>query len=245
LGASLDESHEQGLILLKDIRPADQGDELRGCSLGQANAVVDIVAHLHAATWIEAGAPVPDGAERWMAQPWEQQRWGARVGKVRERYPGRCSEAVAERLVAMHTEVAEAIGGLVEGPVTWIHHDPHLDNVLWRPDGSPVLLDWSGARIAPPAIDVAGLLMSLAMCADAPLGPDQLLIEYVAALGRHGRSVAVEEVGRTAALALKLSIRGMVGWAGLVEEEPAEGRKLALRGDSVGRVLAAIRWLDR
>ncbi len=39
--------------------------------------------------------------------------------------------------------------------------------------------------------------------------------------------------------------RRMVGWAGLVEEEPAEGRKLALRGDSVGRVLAAIRWLDR
>jgi aminoglycoside phosphotransferase (APT) family kinase protein len=43
-------------------------------------------------------------------------------------------------------------------PAAWIQADTHLDNILWRLDGSAVILDWCNAAIGPPAVDRAGLL---------------------------------------------------------------------------------------
>lgn len=116
--------------------------------------------------------------------------------------------------------------------------------MLWRLDGSPVLLDWSGAVIGPPAVDVAVLLVSLAFRGAARIEPSQLLRTYASLLQRYGVETGLDEVTRTAALALRVQIRGMIGWAGAVRTPPDKGRKLALRTDSSGRVLAGIRWLD-
>ncbi|MDJ0953292.1 MAG: aminoglycoside phosphotransferase family protein [Acidimicrobiia bacterium] len=242
-GSYLD-SQGQGVILLEDIPQATQGDDLAGCTLAQALDLIDIVARLHATTWFDAASDAPIELDRWSAAAWAPERWSNRLEKARERYPDHYTAQIVERLAACSDEATAAIQVLALGPASWVHRDPHLDNILWRADGSPVLLDWSGAAIGPPAVDVAVLLVSLAFRNDAPIDPDQLLARYASSLQRYGVDAGLDEITRTAALALRIQIRGMIGWAGAVRTPPDAGRKLALRNDYSGRVLAGIRWLD-
>lgn len=39
----------------------------------------------------------------------------------------------------------------------WIHGDPHFDNVRWKVDGSPVLIDWESHCVGPIEWDIAQL----------------------------------------------------------------------------------------
>ena len=84
-GSYLDSSQGQGVILLEDILQATQGDDLAGCTLAQAHDMIDIVARLHAATWVDAASDAPIELDRWSASAWTRERWSNRLAKARER----------------------------------------------------------------------------------------------------------------------------------------------------------------
>lgn len=240
-GWSLEHGDGDGVILLEDISDATQGDDLLGCTRPQAEDLVRIVARLHATTWEETGdAGV---TEQWATPAWEPGRWAARLTEATMRYPSEFTDAVVARLESFDVEVAAAVHELAAGPVAWVHHDPHPDNMLWRPDGRPALLDWSGAVQAPPSLDVAVLLMSLAFRDDPPMQPAEVLALYRTTLEAHNVTPPPDQT-HSASLGLRPLMRGMVGWAGSSPAEPDTGRKLALRDASVGRVLRALAWID-
>jgi len=242
-GWQVDPSVDRGVILLEDVSPAYQGDDLLGCSEDQARSVIETVGRLHSLTRParrEARAP----AEQWEPPPtWEPERWDDRLARAHDRYPDQYTHEVLGRLAPLSDEAHAAVRRLADGPRSWVHHDPHLDNFLWRPDGTPVLLDWSGAVVGPPALDVAVLLTTLALRSEAPIRPGELLATYAATRRRLGVEADLEQVTFTASLALRRLIRGLVGWAGY-PDSPSAGRSLAIRDDSVGRVLAGLDWLD-
>lgn len=234
---------DQGLILLEDVSPVEQGDELVGCSAKQADAVIGVVAHLHSLPWFETADEVLADIERWEPLPWEPKRWEDRVVRAGERYPDHLTDQLMESLADFNDETLAASKQIAAGPLTWIHHDPHLDNVLWRSDGRPVLIDWSGAVIGPPAVDLAVLVVSFSLGDRSPMRPEDVIASYTAALDRHSVTLHLAQVRDMTSLGLRPLVRGLLGWAGFPGEDP-QGRQLALRDDAVSRVITGLEWLD-
>jgi Ser/Thr protein kinase RdoA (MazF antagonist) len=84
--------------------------------------------------------------------------WEARVSAAAARFPQILTPSLVDRLHRLSRRVQPAIESLRRSDACWIHGDAHLDNVLFRPDGTAILLDWSGAAIGPAAVDLARLL---------------------------------------------------------------------------------------
>jgi hypothetical protein len=233
----VDEATGRGVLLLEDITPAEQGDVLQGCTETKARAALAALARLHAHTWRAGDDSYPASLPRWGVQPMERDRWLDRLGRASQRFPQILTPAVVANIVDLPARVAPALDHFRRGPASWIQGDTHLDNVLWRPAGTAVLLDWCHASIGPPLGDLARFLSE---------GVDEesrtvLASAYVNELRQSGVEVALAEVTAALRLARHPLLQGMVGWAGR-EDLPSYGRaadvcESALRR-AVGRVLA-------
>ena len=239
LGSSIDGPSGAGVLLLEDVTPAAQGDELHGCSPERARAVIQVIARLHAGTWNATG--VPSG---WGRRPWEPGRWDDRLTLAAARYPDDFTPPRLARLKRFDGEADDAVANLARGPSTWIHGDPHLDNVLWRPNGDAVVLDWATSSIGPPAFDLAVLVTSLAMGPSPSLTPAEAIESYIANVTRDG-TVALSRADATqmVRLAIRHLIQGMVGFAGFPTEPPVRRARL-LRDHAAVTTTAALAWID-
>ncbi|MEA1902729.1 MAG: aminoglycoside phosphotransferase family protein [Actinomycetota bacterium] len=226
--------HSRNTTLFEDISPATQGDALLEASREQALSLIDLVAGLHAATW-------ESSAEPWVPAHWDMDRWSARIGLAGERYPDEITADLEQRLQALHDEVPTAITAVENGPFSWTHRDVGLDNILWRPDGSPVLLDWSSAAVSNPAFDVTPLL---GFSPDAPLTPEETISAYLAALRGRDTRWTETEATQSIVAGLRLLIRGQIGFAGF-PEEPTQPRLLAFRATTVRYAEKALEWIDQ
>lgn len=244
LGARIDHASDRGLILLEDVSPATQGNDVTGCSEAQAGTIIRLVAMLHAHTWMTSHDRPNDSIAAWSERDWETDRWTDRLTRAAARFPGGFDTELSARLSAFPAEAADAYDTLQRGPRAWVHRDPHPDNALWRADGRLVMLDWSNAMIAPPAIDVAVLLSSLAFREAAPLSPEEVLTEYIAELGDHALRVDDDDIRHSADAAVRLIIRGSIGWAGSTSDRSVPARLLELQAQVAQRVRSALRWLD-
>lgn len=243
-GATVDTASDQGVVLLEDIRPAVQGDDLVGCTKVQAMTIVRLVARLHAETWVPRHVRPADSVESWAQREWESDRWNDRLTRASSRFPDHFDSEMLARLSGLVIEAADAYDTLMPGPRAWVHRDPHPDNALWRPDGRLVLLDWSNAMIAPPAVDVAVLLWALSFRPAPPISPSDLLADYATSLSDSGRDADAGEIRRHAEAAVRLLIRGSIGWAGSTAARPNSARALDLQAQTAERAKSALRWLD-
>lgn len=236
----LDIEGDVGVILMEDVVPATQGDDLVGCTRQQALEVLDILVHLHQNSRLGAlGAT--NNEPRWRVRIADREKWAASLNRAADRYP---DIVTVERVARLRTFPAEIEAqGLASpsGNLTWVHVDPHLDNVLWRVDGSPVLIDWSNARIGPPEVDVAAMMMGYAFRTHAPISPDELIQIYA---DRTARSVDL--VTHAVVHALKPAyIQGSMGWVGEESNAGFPARKERLRDETALRLVRALDWVDR
>lgn len=230
---------DEGLLLLQDVSPAIQGDELEPCSRQRAVEVVQTVALLHDHT----AMPGP-GVEPWQAPRADEAWWTARVAMAAGRYPSLFGEEARERIEQLPGQIAGAASMLGRESTGWVHVDCHLDNVLWRPDGTAVLLDWSNARVGPPVVDVATMLFSLAFSDAAVMAPGELIAVYASATARPGREQDLARLSAAASAALVIHLRGILGWAGEPTNSGFHERKTRLRDDAIRRLFRAIEWID-
>ena len=157
----------------------------------------------------------------------EPDRWRDRLARASERFPA-ILEPIAEPLLDVPERVAHAGSVLRQGPASWLHVDAHLDNTLFRPDGTAVLLDWCNAAIGPPAIDLARFLIEGVVESSQPERVTALLSLYADELRRAGvEGVALAELETGFELALLPLLQGAVSWAGRHELEQ-NGRSAAL-----------------
>ncbi len=147
------------LLLMEDIDPAEQGDQITGCSVERATLAVESVVGLHAPRWndstlsdLEWLTPrVPErGAELAglyaMLFPEFAARYGRRLGSE----VITAGEAFGERL-------ADWFGAFVT-PTTLVHGDYRLDNMLFATGPGPApltVVDWQTAAIGHGPSDVA------------------------------------------------------------------------------------------
>lgn len=147
-------------LVLEDMAPAEQGDQIAGCTVDQARAAALNVAGLHAPTWCDPSLRQLDGV---IPSPADSADFVA--GFFRD---------AAEQFLARHTlqdPTRRVLQKFAERYVDWatgrpepfclVHNDYRLDNLLFAPAGGPdsvIAVDWQVLSVGLPLNDVALLV---------------------------------------------------------------------------------------
>lgn len=132
---------ETGVLIVEDIAPARQGDVLAGCIQRQALAATRALARIHAASRSVLAEGRTEDTPSWQVTVRTPREWQERLSSAAARFPQFLNAPLVERLRDLPRRVQVASSSLRRREPCWIHGDAHLDNVLFRPDGTAVLLD--------------------------------------------------------------------------------------------------------
>lgn len=154
------------VLLMDDVRDAVQGDQLAGCDVVRAQAVVDEAVGLHAPTWDRAGE-----FERfeWVSMPTAERTeqlhglFSFTLPGFLDRYADRLSadeQDIGRLLVERYPAIAAAVADWAASNSAWCitHADYRLDNILFgaTPAAPPVtVVDWQTAAVGIGPADVA------------------------------------------------------------------------------------------
>jgi hypothetical protein len=191
LFTDIDEASGEFVLLMEDLAPAEQGDQLAGVTLNQARLVIDEAAKLHASHWDDDGLdelPWVSGAKAAPASAATPETVAMLWAGFRQRY--------GERLQPDWIEVGETLsrrasllGDHRAGPRCLTHNDYRPDNMMFATaaGGHPItVLDWQSFAYGVGATDVAYFLAG-ALPADARRAAEpELLARYLEGLRAHG-----------------------------------------------------------
>ena len=156
LHADIDPATGSFVLLLEDMAPAEQGDQLVGCSVDQARASLSELVNLHAPRW---GDPTLRDIE-WLLGD----RGPARemmIGLLPTMWDGftdRYADRLGDHVLEAGRIVFARLGSFYadRDPATVVHGDYRLDNLLFHPDdGSVAVLDWQTCTVGPGPADAA------------------------------------------------------------------------------------------
>ena len=149
------------VLLLEDLSGARPGDQVNGCSPGDAELVVRNLARLHARWWDSDRLrrmdwlpnPAEPDASRRMRETYRS-AWDRVSVTFGSAYPDGVYE-IADRFSACYEEIMRPLG---ESPITLIHGDCRLGNLFFRDNGGDaevVSIDWQLASFSRGATDLA------------------------------------------------------------------------------------------
>lgn len=162
-----DDATHDFVLIMEDITPAHQGDQIEGCSVSQAELLIDQAVGLHAPTWgrgLELAAQID-----WLQSmtPERVEFTGSILGHTWpgfvDRYQGPIGDADVElgaALIGRYGALIDAVRRWAERCDGWCvtHGDYRPDNVLFGSDASapPVtVVDWQVIGIGIGPSDVA------------------------------------------------------------------------------------------
>jgi aminoglycoside phosphotransferase (APT) family kinase protein len=147
------------VLLLEDLAPATQGDQLRGCTPAQAHVAVRALAGLHGPRWCDPAwhaftATALPAADPGMAKG---------LGDVARMATDMFLERLGDRLTKADRETLDDFPGrvpawLLANPQRFslLHGDYRLDNLMFAPDNaSVVVVDWQTLSVGLPTRDLA------------------------------------------------------------------------------------------
>lgn len=186
-GAVDDDGH--CLLLLSDLAPARQGDQLAGCTPEQARAAAVALAGLHGPRWCDPAwrtvdittmpLPTPESAAG-LAEV-----TGMAVDVVLDRLGGRLPDEDADTVRAFPDAVAPWLMARQER-FALLHGDYRLDNLLFGPGGSVSVVDWQTLAVGLPARDLSYLLATGLLPAERRASERAIVEAYRTALAAHG-----------------------------------------------------------
>lgn len=248
------------VLVMEDLstRPGGglcQGDEFIGASDAQAAAAARTLAILHARYWRapEEGGPVAhapylEGFRKMFhpgARRTQQYVYMFSAPRIPREFPGVLSEEETALLEGLGPQVADHLHKLNSGPMTLIHGDYRLANMLFSPDDPDTfaLVDWQATDIACGLFDLAYFITT---CLDDDLRrrKEGTLIEtYHATLTGAGvRDLGLDKCRRLYRACVLASLVRVVMTAGLpgMGSKPTAGlTRLFLR-----RTVSAINDMD-
>jgi aminoglycoside/choline kinase family phosphotransferase len=181
------------VLLIEDLFPARAGDLAAGCSLEQAAAIVDVLAHMHGTWWarpeLEAMSwlPAPDqpSAVELMTEIAEE-AWASFVRRAGTHLP-EVARDIGERVMS----APSVLERLASAPRTLVHGDVRINNVMFDPDHAErvrAIIDWQTVSRARGPIDVASLFVTSLAPGDRRIAERDLLPRYHEALCARGVS---------------------------------------------------------
>ena len=242
--AAHDPESQDFVLLLEDLSDYRIGDQVAGCTLSEAQAVVEAIAHLHAATWTGADYP---GLQSHAS---DMQR-GGMVGGFQLGWPvvlEQFADLVPTSARIAGDRMPDAVGRLLDemcsDPVCLSHADVRLDNIFFGADGEVVLVDWQSACTSAPEQDLAYFLTQ-SVPRDV-LSQDDLVGRYHQTLSAHlaARGVAypIEQCRERYRLCALYLLCYAVVIAGTLDMGNERGQQLART--LLGNSLAALDEMD-
>ena len=184
-------------IVLEDLAPARQGDQIAGCEGKQARLAMLALAQLHAPVFADPEL----GATPWLNQPnpLTQALLAQLLPAFLERYH--------ERIAPEHEQVCRRFVESLDGwsadrrpPLGLVHGDYRLDNMLFGSEDAPrpfAVVDWQTVSWGPVMTDAAYFLGASLEPAERRAHEQRLVREYHEALLQHGvRGFSWEECWR-------------------------------------------------
>lgn len=161
--ADIDLATGEFVLVLEDLSPCVQGDQLAGCTVAQAELAMDELAKLHAPRWND---PALAGVE-WLNRNSTEESLAFSEMLLPQLLPG-FLERYADRLEPVHVALAERLFSRIgrflrhrPGPRAVQHGDYRLDNMLFGTSagGYPLaVVDWQTVVWGPPAFDTSYFL---------------------------------------------------------------------------------------
>jgi hypothetical protein len=186
--AARDPQTDAFTLLLADLAPCTQGDDITGCTPAVAAEALRRLAALHAFGWEN---------DSYAAHPWlnrsSPESTAMMTGVVTSLAPS-FLERFDAHLAPEHRDLIgrilphiPSIIGSYDGPRTLVHGDYRLDNMLF-PEGAtaPMIVDWQTASWSAPASDVAYFIGGSLTTEDRRAHAAELLDAYHQALVAEG-----------------------------------------------------------
>lgn len=147
------------VLLLADMAPAEQGDQIAGCSADEAQLAVRALAGLHAPSWCDPKLTDFPG----IAMPKPDAAMASGMGDVAKMATDITLEKLGDRMTAedratLSASMAVVTPWLLTEPDRFalLHGDYRLDNMLFDPDRTRVtVVDWQTLGSGLPARDLA------------------------------------------------------------------------------------------
>ncbi len=189
--ADIDVTTAAFVLLLEDMAPAEQGDQLAGCSVDEAAVAVRELVGLHAPRWGDPGLAGYD----WLATNPEQGRALAlaMLPALWDGFRGRYGADIPDHVHQAGDIFFSHLAPYLEAPpaeaVTIVHGDYRLDNLLFdpTPGGTPIaVVDWQTCATGRGAADVAYFIGAGLQADDRRVAEDDLVRGYHADLTAAG-----------------------------------------------------------
>ena len=179
-------------LLLEDLAPAQQGDQLRGCDAQTATAALTQLVGLHGPSWCDVTLS---------ELSWLYNREGRPATATRDLYRAQLPGFVdryGAKLADDECRIIQQLGENDESPLTadglpdvfsLIHVDYRLDNLLFSSNDSSIsvaAVDWQSITLGSPLSDVAYFIGAGLTSADRVPVEEQLVREYFDALCASG-----------------------------------------------------------
>jgi len=158
--AEHDPENENFALIMEDMAPGVQGDQLEGTSLEHAERAIDLAAELHAAHWQDAHLQSIECLQGTEAAP--ESPFGAEIIAMlwqgfKERYAGQISSDALE-IGDTITGEAKDWAKKYSGPVCLMHGDYRLDNMLFSAASAKkplAVVDWQTVGVGCGAQDIS------------------------------------------------------------------------------------------
>ncbi|HWI42353.1 MAG TPA: phosphotransferase [Nocardioides sp.] len=187
--AAMAEEGGEFVLLLEDLAPAEQGDQLAGATVAQVADAADNIAGLHGPRWCDPTLLDVDGLA--LNGPEDAALMAELYTPATELFLANLDGLLPEEDVA----TLRAIPAVIEAWVLaradrfgLVHGDYRLDNLLFPPGGGlgVVAVDWQTLSLAHPARDLAYLVATSLAPGLRRDAERELVDAYHSALVRHG-----------------------------------------------------------
>ncbi len=160
--AHIDMDTHEFAIMMNDLAPAEQGDQMAGCTPDEAALAMEEAAKLHAPVWGDTSLAGMAWLNRHSPETAAgyQQMLDVLWPGFQERYEGRVDPEVIVAGDALVERLADHLSYRPE-PLTAVHGDFRLDNMLFdpRPGGVPLTtVDWQTVSYGPGVTDISYFL---------------------------------------------------------------------------------------
>ncbi len=182
------------VVLLEDVAPARQGDQMAGCPVADVAAAIDELVLLHGPRWGDETLT----EMRWLHRNKPQQVEGIiglityAVDPFKEHYTERLD---ADTVGLVDRLVPRLDAYLRERPRPWtiVHGDFRADNLLFGGE-RVVVVDWQTVGLGPGVSDLSYLLGASLTPAARQAAEAELVDRYVEGLGVHGVALDREAI---------------------------------------------------
>jgi aminoglycoside phosphotransferase (APT) family kinase protein len=185
-----DPAADRWALLLEDRGGGPAADQVRGANDDQATAAVETLARLQAPFW---GRPPPVDWLPSFARPGFNPLQAAMASAIpvfTERHGDRVPPRTLEWLRTFVDALPAWAAQQGSGPLTLVHADYRLDNLLFAADGAVTVIDWQTTLFGPGPMDLASFLATSLAVPDRRRLEADLLDTYTATLQVGGGRIA-------------------------------------------------------